>query len=50
MTAILYFAVFAVGGCLGLFIGCAAGMNGRADLLDELEAAKAEIAQLRSRG
>lgn len=49
MTTILYFIIFAAGGTLGLFVGCALGMNTRADILDELEAAEAEVDRLRGR-
>lgn len=47
MTFLLGLTIFVVGGTLGLFVGCAFGVSARFDLLDELEAAEAEIDRLR---
>ena len=47
MTVLLGFVIFWAGGFLGLFIGCALGMNTRSELLDELDDADAEIDRLR---
>lgn len=47
MNALLYLAIFSAGGFVGLFVGCALAMSAGSDLLDELEAAEAEIDRLR---
>lgn len=47
MNAILYFIIFAAGGFVGLITGAVIGANACDILLDELEAAEAEIDRLR---
>jgi hypothetical protein len=50
VTALLAFAIFSAGGFVGLILGAAMGMNTRSEMLDELDAADAEIARLRACG
>jgi hypothetical protein len=47
MTFLLGLTIFVVGGTLGLFIGCALAVSSRFDLMDDLDAADAEIDRLR---
>jgi len=49
VTVLLYLAIFAAGGFIGLITGAVIGANARDDLLDELEAAEAEVDRLRGR-
>jgi hypothetical protein len=50
MTALLGFVIASVAGTLGLFIGCALGLNGRLELWEEIADLENEVERLRGRG